>query len=80
MSFKTFLAGRSAPQIAILSILLALLIGLVDHLTGFEISFSIFYIFPIALASWYAGRDLGFFMSVFSAMIWLTADFISGHV
>jgi len=80
MLFKTFLAGRSVPQIIILSILLILLVGGVDHLTGFELSFSIFYIIPIALASWYASLNIGIFLSLFSAIIWFVADLLSGHV
>ena len=31
-------------------------IGVIDYLTGYEIAFSLFYLFPIALLTWYAGH------------------------
>jgi len=68
------------PQIFILSVLLTLVIGLFDHFTGYELSFSIFYIMPIGIAAWYAGRILGLIISFFSAGAWFTADLVSGHV
>ena len=67
-------------SITVLSTILTFLVGLLDHITGYELSFSIFYIAPIASASWYGGRHPGLFLSVLSAFTWLAADFASGHV
>lgn len=80
MSYDSILSNRSVAQITILSICMTLLIGSLDHITGFELSFSIFYIIPITIASWYGGRKLGIFLSIFSAMTWFTADLLSGHL
>lgn len=79
MSFNSILSARSFPQITILAAGITLLIGFLDKITGFELSFSIFYIAPIAMASWYGGRKLGLFLCVFSAVIWFTVDLISAH-
>jgi diguanylate cyclase (GGDEF)-like protein len=54
-------------------------IGTIDHLTGYEISFSIFYLMPIGLAAWYGNRKLGLWMSVVSATVWLVTDLTAGH-
>lgn len=59
---------------------MALLIGVFDHITGIELSFSIFYIIPISIASWYGRPKLGIFLSAISAMTWFMADLISGHI
>ncbi|MGE0226594.1 MAG: diguanylate cyclase [Acetobacteraceae bacterium] len=37
----------------------ALLIGSLDYVTGYEISMSVFYLAPVALAAWYGGRRAG---------------------
>ena len=80
ISFDTIFSGRPVPQIAILSIVISLLIGVIDLITGFELSFSIFYIIPIAIASWYGGRKPGILLSFFSALTWIMADLVSGHI
>lgn len=79
MSFNSILTDRSAAQITILSVCFALFIGTLDYITGFELSFSIFYILPIAIAAWYGGRIPGIFLSIFSALTWFMADMTSGH-
>ena len=37
-------------------LLLLLLVGWVDYLTGYELGFFVFYTVPIGLAAWYLGR------------------------
>lgn len=80
MSFDSFWSGRSVQQTVFLSVLLTLVIGFLDHFTGYELSFSIFYIIPISIASWYAGRTPSLSISFLSALTWFFADLISGHV
>jgi diguanylate cyclase (GGDEF)-like protein len=52
-------------------------IGLADYLTGWELSFSIFYLIPIVLVTWFSGRNLGLVMSVASTIVWFSADILS---
>jgi signal transduction histidine kinase len=60
--------------------LLVLLLGVIDILTGKEISFSVFYLLPVYLVTWLTGKWPGIFISVLSAGTWLTADIFShGH-
>ena len=54
-------------------------LGLVDFQTGYEFSFSLFYVGPIAIAAWYLGRRPGFVIAVASALMWFAADVQSGH-
>lgn len=42
----------------------ASIIGLVDVATGYDINLGLFYLLPIALATWYGGRATGLFLSV----------------
>jgi diguanylate cyclase (GGDEF)-like protein len=79
MNIITGLEKRSQPFWAIIGLLLVVPVGIIDILTGDELSFSLFYLLPISLATWYAGRRLGVVTSVFSAFVWFASDAITGH-
>ncbi len=56
------------------------LIGALDFLTGYEIHIFIFYVIPIALATWYIGYFPGLLFAALSISMWWFADYLSGHV
>jgi signal transduction histidine kinase len=49
------------------------LIGLVDHWTG-QLALGVFYVLPIAAATWYSGKRSGTGVSVAACVVWLLAD------
>jgi diguanylate cyclase (GGDEF)-like protein len=55
-------------------LLAAILIGVIRFFTGPEFALSLFYILPIGLATWYAGKWAGVIVSLASAVSWLIAD------
>jgi diguanylate cyclase (GGDEF)-like protein len=55
-------------------------VGLLDYLTGYELSFALFYLFPIALVTWFTSGKVGVIIAFVSAGIWLTADVLAGQV
>ena len=61
-------------------IALLCLVGIIDYWTGFEISLSLFYLIPIALVTWFTGARLGMVFAISGAIVWLTADILSGAV
>ncbi len=61
------------------SLALVFLVGACDYLTGYEISFSIFYLLPVMLVSWFAARGPALMFSLLSAAVWCVADITSGH-
>ncbi len=63
-----------------ISFLLVAVIGMADHLTGYEISFSIFYIIPVLFSAWYLGKKFGYLVSILSAVTWLGVDYTTGHI
>ena len=63
----------------LVSFLLVGVLGVVDYLTGNEFSFSLFYLIPIALTTWYANSWVGMIVSVVSAITWLIADVAVGE-
>jgi len=54
-------------------------IAVVDFLTGYEISMSLFYLAPVAMAAWYAGKRLGIALAVLSSLSWIAADIAAGN-
>jgi diguanylate cyclase (GGDEF)-like protein len=76
MKMAAFVNHRNYRRylLAVSCLLAAILIGLIRFLTGPEFALSLFYILPIALATWYAGRWVGITVSLASAASWLFAD------
>ena len=58
---------------------LLLITGALDFLTGYELAFSLFYVIPICLLTWFQGRWTGIVTSVASAIVWFAADKAAGH-
>lgn len=55
-----------------------LLLGVVDYLTGFEFSFSFFYLIPVTVVAWALSRNTGLAFSLLSAIVWLISNQLSG--
>jgi diguanylate cyclase (GGDEF)-like protein len=53
---------------------LILVVGILDLLTGYEISISLFYLLPISLVTWFAKKRIGVAASILSAIVWLAAE------
>lgn len=60
-----------------LAFVILVLIGILDHLTGPEISFSVFYLLPIAVVAWFLGSRRGYVFSASGAFVWIIADLSS---
>ena len=76
---NAFFEAGSAVQIVLVGILLTFFIGACDYLTGSELSFSIFYLFPVAFISWYRGKNTGILFCLVAAITWLVVDNATGH-
>jgi len=59
-------------------LILLFAVGVLDYLTGYELSFSLFYLIPIALFSWFVSSRLGVAVSFISAGLWLVVDILAG--
>src|ERR1700694_1218503 len=52
-------------------------LGVLDHVTGPDVSFELFYLIPILLVAWFAGRSAGTVISVATTMVAFFADSIT---
>ena len=69
------------PRIAVIStaLLSAAVIGALDFLAGYQISFAVFYLLPVGIASWYATKSWGLALALGSSLVWYIAEIASGY-
>jgi signal transduction histidine kinase len=72
------LEHRSRPFWMLAGLGFLVLVGITDYRTGFELSFSVFYLLGIGLGAWFIGRWYGLFLSLLSVVVWITGDFAAG--
>jgi diguanylate cyclase (GGDEF)-like protein len=53
------------------------ILGVVDYVSGGEIVLSVFYVMPVALAAWVAGRTVGTVFAAAASAAWFLADHYS---
>jgi NADH:ubiquinone oxidoreductase subunit 2 (subunit N) len=58
-----FIERLSDSSIVIYCLLLCVLVGISDYVTG-DFSLSLFYIVPIAMSSWFVGKKAGNFIAL----------------
>ena len=67
-------SGLRAWQVGLLSGLAVLLIGFADKLTPQDLTFSLFYLAPVAFTAWYSTRNLGLVISALVTGVWLAVE------
>ncbi|GFE57021.1 hypothetical protein [Geobacter sp. AOG1] len=65
--------------INICSLLVLLLIGWLDYVTGYEFGFFIFYFIPVSISAWFVGRRSGLAIACASAICWYLSDKYTYH-
>lgn len=61
--------------IVLLGFALVALFGIADYWAPWEFSFSLFYLIPIMLVTWYGARVTGILVSVLSGAVWFLSEF-----
>jgi diguanylate cyclase (GGDEF)-like protein len=74
-----FLNRQSQDMLLVIALAFMLFLGVIDNITGFEISFALFYLIPVSLAAWFAGREAGILVSIVSAATWYLANSLAGE-
>jgi signal transduction histidine kinase len=62
----------------VLSLAMVGLVGLLDFLTGYELTFSAFYLIPVILAVWFVGWRFGILISALCVLVSIAGDVIKG--
>ena len=78
LPWRTPLFGQSRIALIAACSGLAIILGYLDYWTGYEQSLLLFYLVPIALATWFGGLVFGLVFSVISVGIWVASDVFAG--
>lgn len=79
MNIREYISKQTVPFSLIFGLALVISLGVIDKITGPEISFSIFYLLPIIFVTWLSNKWIGILISIASAITWLLADLMSGQ-
>jgi diguanylate cyclase (GGDEF)-like protein len=74
-----FVNRQSKINVAITSIVLVFVLGLVDIETGLEVQLHFLYVLTIAFASWFVYRRAGIYIAILCDIVVLAADVIGGR-
>jgi signal transduction histidine kinase len=74
-----YLRRQSAAWLFILALALAITIGLIDYLTGDEVTVDPFYSIPILIMVWFGNKNLAIVISGCCALAWWWANSAVGH-
>ncbi len=71
-----YLGKKPRVFLIVLGFVLVAFVGVIRYLTGPEFAFSLFFLLPIFLGTWFAGRWAGILLAITSALTWLTSDLV----
>lgn len=63
----------------VFSLILLLLVAMLDSLTGYELSFSLFYLLPVVVVTWHKGSRWGLFFALLAGLVWYQVDARTGY-
>jgi diguanylate cyclase (GGDEF)-like protein len=75
----TYLEKFRKGWLTTIAVGIVFVLGVIDYATGFELSFSFFYLIPVTMIAWAVSRNTGLAFSVLSASVWLTSNILSGE-
>ena len=80
MKFLALVRRQSKNVLLGEALLLVLLTGTLDCLSGYEVSLSLIYGAPIMAAVWFCDRKSGLLIAIVCGITWWWADLLAGHL
>lgn len=71
---------NSRPVVILTTLSMIVAVGMADYLSGYEMSFSVFYLFAISFALWFAGKGFSIFACVLSVGCSIAGDIAAGVI
>ena len=69
----------SKPAAFTSALLSIALLGVIDYVTGYEVSIFIFYAIPIVAVAWFNDKNSAILMALIAALVWWWADRLAMH-
>ena len=77
-AISTYFKKLSKFSISLIGLVSVVGIGVLDYLTGYEIQFTFFYLIPVSMVTWFAGKMSGVSISIASALAIYAANTLAG--
>jgi diguanylate cyclase (GGDEF)-like protein len=77
MTLPTFFKNLPQSVLILIYIVIVFFLWVIDTMTGPDLSFLVFYLAPIILATWFSGRTTGTVIAVLCAGAWFYSDVVS---
>jgi diguanylate cyclase (GGDEF)-like protein len=78
---RNLLSNKSRGWIIGFTAMIIFMVSLGDYLTGWEATFTFWYLIPIAIASWHLGKKSGLLIAFICAALCLTIDlYLNSHI
>lgn len=71
MSLSAYLRKQPKAFLALIGFVLLSIAALIDHVTGENLSFLLFYIIPVYYFTWFMSRKAGALISITAAFLWM---------
>lgn len=71
--------GAKPPVLHGTAIAFVSILGWIDYVTGYELSFSLFYLLPIALVAWYSSGPACYVYGMGAAVVWGYSNYLAGE-
>jgi light-regulated signal transduction histidine kinase (bacteriophytochrome) len=79
MKVLEYLNKLPKTLITVSGLVFTVALGIIDYLTGPDISFLIVYLLPVSFVTWFVGIRAGIFIFIVGAAEWVYEDVIVGH-
>jgi diguanylate cyclase (GGDEF)-like protein len=77
MKVLDFLHQQKKRYIVFAAVIIVLILWIIDYLTPQDLSFVVFYLFPVFLVAWFAEKEAGIVIALLSGIAWYTGDFFN---
>jgi len=75
-----YLANKSQSFILVVGLLLVMLIGLLDYVTGKDFELDFFYLLPLFVVTWFASAEWAIATAVLVTLVWAIVDKATGQI
>ncbi len=79
VSLRRLISSGSQAFYIIAGFLIVVTLGVFDYVTGPMYAFSIFYLIPVLMVTWYTRQSWGWIISIVSALICFLSEILSPH-
>jgi diguanylate cyclase (GGDEF)-like protein len=76
---RDFLSGQGKSTILAIGLVSAMVVGVLDYLTGSPMALTAVYLLPVGFVAWHAGAGAGVTLALVCAVAWLAAGHYAGR-